>query len=179
MRLAYKRGVQDETIANVLGALAQALTDRVQQAVSDATGQPQAAATLVHLSKYGGEPIDALRQPLRLSHPGCVRVVDRLEERRLVARREGEDRRARSLHLTQAGARAAKAVLARRQAVLMEALATLTPAERRTLGRLAGKILGALVEDEAQALAVCRLCDYGVCHDDLCPVERALAERSA
>ncbi|MEW6270778.1 MAG: MarR family transcriptional regulator [Thermodesulfobacteriota bacterium] len=165
--------MKTETVANVVGAFAQAVTDGVQAALDGRAG-PQAAAALVHLSKYGGEPIDALRKPLRLSHPGCVRVVDRLEERRLVVRGEGRDRRARPLRLTPAGASAAKGVLRKREAALRRALAALTPREQQTLGRLVAKALTALVEDEAHALAVCRMCDYGACPDEDCPVAKAL-----
>jgi len=174
MRFAHIYRMKPDTIANVVGAFAQAVVDGVQGAVSDGSA-PQAAAALVHLSKYAGEPIDALRSPLRLSHPGCVRVVDRLEQRRLVVRGEGDDRRARPLRLTPAGASAAKTVLRRRQVALRRALAVLTPHEQQQLGRLVGKALSALVEDEAQALAVCRVCDYGVCPDADCPVAKALA----
>lgn len=165
--------VRPETVANIVGAFAQAVTDGVHEAV-DAGAGPQAAAALVHLSKYGGEPIDALRKPLRLSHPGCVRVVDRLAEQRLVVRGEGEDRRARPLRLTPAGAGAAKAILRKRGAALTRALAALSPREQQQLGRLVAKALAALVEDEAHALAVCRVCDYAACPDEDCPVARSL-----
>jgi len=168
------RCVKPETIANVLGAFAQAITDGVHEAIDDRAG-PQGAAALVHLSKYGGEPIDALRRPLGLSHPGCVRLVDRLEERGLVVREEGEDRRARSLRLTKVGASAARSVLRAREVALQRALAALSPKEQQTLGALVAKALGALVEDEAHALAVCRVCDYGACPDEACPVAQALS----
>ncbi|HEY8515380.1 MAG TPA: helix-turn-helix domain-containing protein [Candidatus Binatia bacterium] len=165
--------MKPETAANIVGAFALAICDGIREAVDGRAGS-QAAAALVHLSKYGDEPIDALRRPLRLSHPGCVRLVDRLEEQKLVVRGAGEDRRARPLRLTPAGASAARTVLRRREAALRRALAALTPREQQTLGRLAAKALAALIEDEAQALTVCRLCDYGACPDDDCPAAKAL-----
>ncbi len=164
-----------DTIANVVGALAQAITDEVDEAITDELGQQHSGASaLVHLSKYRDLSIDSLRRPLCLSHPGCVRLVDRLEGGRLVTRGEGEDRRARSLRLTAAGEREAKAVLRLRQAALRRALATLTSREQQTLGRLVGKLLAGFVHDEAEALSVCRLCDYGSCPDSVCPVAKAL-----
>jgi DNA-binding MarR family transcriptional regulator len=167
--------VRTDTIANVVGALAQAITDRIDDAIAEAPGRPHVdAAALVHLSKYRDDSIDALRQPLRLSHPGCVRLVDRLEESRLLGRSEGADRRSRSLRLTPAGEAAAKTVLRTRHAALRRALQTLTPREQQQLGRLVGKVLGGLVHDEAEALAVCRVCDYASCPDAVCPVARAL-----
>jgi DNA-binding MarR family transcriptional regulator len=166
--------VKRETVANIVGAFAQAVTDAVREAVAEGAEPQNSAAALVHLSKYRDEPIDALRRPLRLSHPGCVRLVDRLEERRLVVRGEGADRRSRPLRLTPAGEKAARGVLRKRGSALDRALEALTPGERRELARLAGKVLSELVHDEAQALTVCRVCDYDACPDSLCPVAKAL-----
>lgn len=166
--------MESETVANVIGAFAQAVADAVQEAVSEGAVAPASAAALVHLSKYRDEPIDALRRPLRLSHPGCVRLVDRLEERRLVLRGEGSDRRSRPLRLTAAGETVARGVLRKRRAALKRALGALTPHEQRTLARLAGKVLTELVHDEAEALVVCRVCDYDACPDADCPVAKAL-----
>ncbi len=174
MRTAYVLDVRIDTVANILGALAQALTDGVGEAIAgERDRSPTDAAALVHLAKYRGGSIDALRAPLRLSHPGCVRLIDRLEEQRLVARGEADDRRSRALDLTRAGEAAARAVLDSRLATLRRALETLSPRERETLAALLGRLLTGLVEDEAHALAICRVCDYDACPDSVCPVARA------
>jgi DNA-binding MarR family transcriptional regulator len=168
--------VKTATVNNIVGAFAQALVDQVEAGVGRATDQgPTSAAALVHLSKYGGEGINALRVPLALSQPGCVRLVDRLQEQSLVARRAATDGRAVALHLTPGGRAAARRALARRGRALERALAGLSARERMQLGTLAAKVLQHLVRDESQALQTCRLCDYGVCPDATCPVEKALA----
>lgn len=167
------------TVRNVVGAFAQALMDAVEGDVGAATDQdPTSAAALVHLSKYGGAGINALRVPLEMSQPGCVRLVDRLEEQRLVTRGAAADRRAVALRLTASGRAAARRALDRRGKALDRALAALTGAERTQLGRLAGKVLEHLIRDEPRALQTCRLCDYDACPDAVCPVTRALASRS-
>ncbi len=176
MRNAYDGCVRAETVANVLGAFAQAVADAVGESVAeDLDDSWTSVAALVHLSKYPHDTIDALRKPLALSHPGCVRLVDRLEERGLVARGDGQDRRTRSLRPTAAGRAAARKVLRRRRLALERVLATLSAGERKRLGELLGKMLGGLVHDEAQALAICRVCDYDACPDAACPVARGLA----
>lgn len=168
--------MKSEAVANVLGAFAQAVTDSIEESIAKGLDQSRtSAAALVHLAKYPDETIEALRRPLALSHPGCVRLVDRLEKRRLLSRGEGEDRRTRALRVTPAGRAAAKRVLGRRQAALSRALATLTASERDTLGRLAGKVLATLVRDEPHALSICRICDYDACPDTECPVAKSLA----
>src|SRR5262245_50513639 len=163
--------MKSATAANVLGALA--------QAIGDAAGAASADAALVHLSKYPDEPIDALRRPLGLSHAGCVRLVDRLEDERLLERGTGEDARVRTLRLTRSGQAAARRVLAARKDALARAIARLSDGEREALVRIATKVLAELVTDPASALATCRLCDYASCPDDVCPAGKALAALSS
>jgi MarR family transcriptional repressor of emrRAB len=168
--------VKTATVNNIVGAFAQALVDAVESGVGSATDQgPTSAAALIHLSKYGGEGINALRVPLELSQPGCVRLVDRLQEQSLLARRAAADGRAVALHLTSGGRAAARRALERRGRALEGALAALSVRERTQLGKLASKVLRHLVRDESQALQTCRLCDYGACPDELCPVGKAVA----
>jgi DNA-binding MarR family transcriptional regulator len=175
MRSAYVVDMRVDHAANILGALVQALSDDVGTAIAGPADRSATdAAALVHLSKYRGASIDALRAPLRLSHPGCVRLVDRLEGERLVARGEAEDGRSCALALTRAGRAAARSVLDSRLGALRRALAALSPGERQSFAALVGKVLGSLVLDEAHALAVCRVCDYDACPDSVCPVARAL-----
>jgi DNA-binding MarR family transcriptional regulator len=167
--------MEASTIANIVGAFAQAVSDEIQEGIAGDAGQvPNGAAALVHLSKYPNAPIDGLRSPLRLSHPGCVRVVDRLEAERLVVRGTGTDRRSRPLRLTPAGEVAARSVLRKRRGSLRHALGALSAREQEALAALAAKVLTALVHDEPQALAVCRVCDYDACPDSVCPVAKAL-----
>jgi DNA-binding MarR family transcriptional regulator len=172
--------VKPATAVNVLGAFAQAVVDAIETRLETTTDLgPASAAALVHLSKYGGAGINALRVPLELSHPGCVRLVDRLEAQDLVVRGDAADGRAVALQLTARGRAAAKVVLQRRRDALEGALSALTLRERAELGRLAAKVLERLVHDEPQALQTCRLCDYGACPDDVCPVGKALASADA
>lgn len=160
-----------ETAANVVGALARALVDAIDERAAEPVGQgATGAAALVHLSKYEGENINALRTPLDLSHPGCVRLVDRLEENNLVARAEAPDGRAVTVELTPGGAAAARTILRKRQQTLRDALGGLSARELGLLGRLAGKVLTRMVHDEPHALRICRVCDYRVCPDGVCPV---------
>ena len=167
--------MQTPTLANILGALAQALSDSVDDRIGAASGQSASgAAALVQLSKYPDESIDALRQPLGLSHPGCVRLVDRLERDALVERAPGRDGRSRAIHLTRSGKRASASVRAARQSALEDALSALTRDERQQLGALAAKLLEALVDGPERAARLCRLCDYDVCPDAVCPSTRAL-----
>ncbi|HET9625816.1 MAG TPA: MarR family transcriptional regulator [Kofleriaceae bacterium] len=158
-------------LANMLGAFAVELSDKLRGALAAAGHDVSTGAALVHLSKYPGETIDHLRTPLELSHSGCVRLVDRLETAGLVERKGAtDDARAVAVQLTRKGRDAAELILRRREEVLAGALSTLTAKDREQLARMLARILPAEVPTGAAALRACRLCDYGACRE--CPLSR-------
>jgi DNA-binding MarR family transcriptional regulator len=158
----------DQRTGNLLGALALTLTDQM------ATGSD--AAALITLRNYAeGEPLDLLRRALALSHPGVVRLADRLERRGLVERRRSErDGRAVALGLTSAGRRAADETQTARAAAIDAALAALRPSERTALNGMLERMLAAHTTDATASLVICRLCEPDVCgHPQRCPVTQA------
>ena len=167
----------DGRTANLLGALALTLADRADAAVRDGAGVAGSdAAALVTLRNYAeGQPLDLLRRALALSHPGVVRVADRLQARGLVERRRSDvDGRAVALRLTPAGRRAADEALAARGAAIAAALGALDATERRTLDGMLERMLGAETTDTTASLVICRMCDPDVCgHPARCPVTQA------
>ena len=167
----------DQRTANLLGALALTLTDRAAAAVqADAGVSRSDAAALVTLRNYAeGEPLDLLRRALALSHPGVVRLADRLQARGLVERhRGGGDKRAVALKLTKAGRDAADAALAARADAIDAALETLDAGQRSALAPMLERMLGAQTTDATASLVICRMCDPDVCgHPDRCPVTQA------
>jgi DNA-binding MarR family transcriptional regulator len=167
----------DERTANLLGALALTLSDHAAAAVQAGAGVSGSdAAALVTLRNYAeGEPLDLLRRALALSHPGVVRLADRLQARGLVERhRSDRDGRAVALRLTAAGRRSADAALAARADAIDAALETLDPGQRRALTPMLELMLGAQTTDSTASLVICRLCDPDVCgHPERCPVTQA------
>jgi DNA-binding MarR family transcriptional regulator len=165
-------------VENIVGALALALSDSVLLGAQEQAPEPgPAAAALTLLVHEPGMPIERLRRALRLSHPGAVRLVDRLVAENLIERRPSPtDRRAVALYLTKAGEKSSNAIFAVRQSRIEEALKVLDPSERDMLGKLTEKLLRGLVHDLDQAYSVCRLCDPGVCTN--CPVSSALEATS-
>ena len=105
---------------------------RIETATESPLG-PSAPAALSALDGYlGGEPIDALRETLGLTHSGAVRLVDRLEAAGLAERRPGPDGRSVAVALTPVGHAAAEAVRIAREEALEQAL---VGARRRTSAR--------------------------------------------
>jgi DNA-binding MarR family transcriptional regulator len=154
--------------ANVLGACALAVAERLQAGAGE--------ATLVALHSWlRGPTIDTLARMLDLSHSGAVRLVDRLERDGLVERRTGTDARSVAVHLTAAGAGRAQTLRERREAAMLEVLEPLDAADRATLAELLGRLLGGMTPDRSAARHTCRLCDADACgHPDRCPVTLAV-----
>lgn len=166
--------------ANVLGALALALTDRMSDAAEDTTGQAVtdgiALSALVHVLPPDPS-IDLLRQVLGITHSGAVRLVDRLEVAGLVRRVPGTDRRTTAIRLTPSGRRAATRVAGGRIDLVRDALDALSADEQEQLAALAGKVLAGLRRDPATTGGpitrwTCRLCDTTACGraEGRCPV---------
>lgn len=160
--------------ANLVAALAVAIGDAVTLAAEAAAPEPgPAAAALMLVAHLPGMSIDALRIGVGLSHPGAVRLVDRLAARGMLERRaSAEDGRRVALHLTAAGESAATGIADGRHRAVAQALDTLPAAERAAFVAATEKMLAALVAGPEDALRVCRLCDEAVC--TRCPVDICL-----
>jgi MarR family transcriptional regulator, negative regulator of the multidrug operon emrRAB len=162
---------------NVTGALAVALADAVySQAEQLAPDVGPTVAVLTLLAHEPGLSIDRIRKTMHLSHPGAVRLVDRLVARGFVERRQAtRDRREVAVHLTEVGERTAQDILEARQKRLSTALSVLSSSEREVFGKLAERILRAFVRNEDHAFEICRYCNDCACQD--CPVAEELESR--
>jgi DNA-binding MarR family transcriptional regulator len=167
--------------ANLLGALALVLSDRLEGALTEADRLAENdAVALSALHHFLESPsVDLLAQVLGLSSSGTVRLVDRLEEAGLVRRETGADGRVTSVALTTAGRRRAQAVTRARMDLMEQALGPLTPSERRQFSELAGKILAHLIRPPGATRWMCRLCDLVECGrpNGRCPVYEAAKAR--
>jgi MarR family 2-MHQ and catechol resistance regulon transcriptional repressor len=116
-------------------------------------------AVLEALLHKGPLPVNEIGKKVLLTSGSITVAVDRLETKRLVERRaHGTDRRARIVHLTQAGRKLITRVYADHAADMERlASASLTKAERKTLIGLLKKIgyeaAGALEQSEEESRA--------------------------
>jgi len=165
--------MDEERTLNLLGALALGIVDALGVAGETQTGYGgETPAAIVSVGAEPGISINDLRQILNLSHPGTVRLVDRLAGAGWVERRAGIDGRTVALFLTDAGVERRQAILTERRQPLHQAIHGLTLEERTQLTHLLEKMLVAMTTDKLKAFAICRLCEEEVCPGDRCPVEQ-------
>ena len=154
---------------NLLGATALAITDRIKDEMQGMLKRSgETAAAIIVLGYVPGLSLEPLRQVLALSHPGTVRLIDRLEDDGLVERRKATDGRAVALHLTPKGRDLRQQLMDRRLDAVERSLKGLTPEERTLLGKLLAKVLTNLPETEMAKHRICRLCSVRLCRN--CPI---------
>jgi MarR family transcriptional repressor of emrRAB len=157
--------------ANLLGALAIGLGDRLERATEAAAGHAGArAAALANLAQWPGDTIEDLRHMLGLSHSATVRVVDGLVADGLVERFRVGGGPAVRPRLTEAGEAEARHVLAARSDVLGWLVGQLSEAEVTSLTPVLERLLTALTLDFNDGELICRLCELEACPQDRCPV---------
>lgn len=155
--------------ANLLGAVGLAVADRIEEIARDVLSRAgETPAALVVIGYDTGPSNDELRRILRLSHPGAVRLVDRLVGDDLVERREGRDRRAIALYLTNRGRVLREALLKGRLSAIRPLIAPLTASEQETLATLLAKMLSSMETTNLERCTLCRMCDDRVCVN--CPI---------
>jgi DNA-binding MarR family transcriptional regulator len=155
--------------ANLLGVVGLAVATRIETAARESLAHAGETPAAVVVIGYGlGPSNDALRRILGLSHPGTVRLVDRLVADGLVERREARDRRAVALYLTPRGIAVRGQLLKGRLAAIRPLLEPLSPAEQDSLGALLHKLLAAMDPSDIERCNLCRLCDDSACTD--CPI---------
>jgi DNA-binding MarR family transcriptional regulator len=167
--------------SNLLGALALAVNDRVDETLDATVGRSQSAAAMLSaLDQFLDVPtIERLAQVLGLSQSGAVRLVDRLQHDGYVRRSPGPDARSIGVHLTAAGRRAARRVREERLARLDALLEPLDVDERRLFASLAGRLLVGMMRDPGAVRWTCRLCDLQACGrpEGRCPLEQEARRR--
>ncbi len=163
---------KDRTL-NLLAALSLRITDLMYAGVKSHAGLGgETSAALVTLGTEPGISINTLRQILGLSHPGTVRLIDRLEAMGMVERKTGKDGRTRILFLTETGKHHRKIILERRRDQLRFTMEAISDQERAQLAKILEKILRKAVLNAMDTYSICRLCEDDICPMDRCPVEQ-------
>lgn len=163
---------------NVVGAFALSLSDALLKATQLKSPKSISAAGLTLIGHVPDITIYELSFGLGLSHPGTVRLVDRMAADGLVTRkRSTTDGRAITLSLTDAGKTVEERILLSRREVLHDALSSLSSTELETFSTISAKLIAEMLTDEETALKICRLCDIDQCNN--CPVDDELLRQES
>jgi DNA-binding MarR family transcriptional regulator len=164
-------------VENLLGALSLTMADRLRGVGAGHGMSASEQASVVTLHAHPDRPVSWLGEVLGLTSSGVTRLVDRLVDRGWVTRSPGSDARQRRLRLTASGTKRARALLREREAMLADAIAPLTGAERADLETLLDRMVGALAVELMPTMHTCRLCDRTACRSggEACPLDHTLA----
>ena len=164
-------------LENIVGALVLTLSDAMLKAAQSEAPKNISAAGITLVGHVPGISIQELSHGLGLSHPGTVRLVDRMVAEGIVQRGRSEtDGRTVALTLTAKGKGQERKILSARCQVLSEAMSSLSGEEHIAFAQISEKLVKAILKDKAHALEICRLCDSKVCGG--CPVDAELLKRS-
>jgi len=148
------------------------LTERILAEVTDGGLTPAQLDALTYIHRHGGCSAKALAEGLHISIPSSTRLVDRLERKALVDRRESSvDRRLVILTVTPEGEDALATIRAGRVARLQQALETFTPADREHFTALLERLVLAVLRDEQTVNDCCLHC--GSEHENSCMANQA------
>jgi MarR family transcriptional repressor of emrRAB len=162
-----------EHAVNVIGAWSLAVADAIHrstEAVAGITGT--APAALVAVAADPDMSIDELRRALNLTHPGAVRLVDRLQDRGWIQRHPGPGRTVH-LRLTTQGHRTHRHLLEARHEAITSLIQTLDPATLTRVAELVAPSLTAASTSADRLRRLCRLCRRSDC--DPCPAAAGIA----
>ncbi len=170
-----------ERTANLVGALALAVSDRMVAAVAGTSEHSETAASAISaLAQFlHGASVNDLSRVVGLSQSGSVRLVDRLQTEGLVERGAGSDGRSAVVSLTARGRRRARHLGDARLSLLGEVVAPLTGDEQDLLADLVGRMLVGLMREPGATRWTCRLCNLTACGrpEGHCPLEQAARAR--
>jgi MarR family transcriptional regulator, negative regulator of the multidrug operon emrRAB len=171
--------MENRRLANLVGALGLTLADGQERVVIAATGLATSEATALNfVGQTPGCSIESVRTALAISHPGTVRVIDRLADKRLIERTAGVDGRTRGLRLTDSGMDAWDRLNEARIVWLNTVIDRLGRTEQSQLESAVEDLLAGVTPGYDESEHMCRLCDLRVCLQDRCPVTLALDDAS-
>jgi DNA-binding MarR family transcriptional regulator len=183
------RTSRDARLANLLGAVATGLVDRVADTVDTTALDSRAQMALVALLDFSPKgSVHTLSQVVGLTHSGAVRLVDRLVDAGYVHRGPGADDRSVSIGLTRSGRTVANRVRDRRHDAITDAMTGLSDRQRDDLVRACESVIANLTRDRLDRRAagerpgggaLCRMCDFAACGRPAgrCPAAGAVAQR--
>lgn len=158
-------------LGNRLGALANAISDRLQrELIPDAPISNSQLSVLVILHSFPGVSIEDLSQALDLSHSNLVRTVEQMRQTGILTKKSGKDNRSSALFITPAGEETLSDFYHKRQQQMQVVLNVLSTDEQEMLAVLVDKLLTKFPNGRENGGRICRYCDIDFCSRADCPM---------
>lgn len=158
-------------LGNRLGALANAISDRLQRELIPAAPVTNSqVSVLVILHSFPGVSIEDLSQALDLSHSNLVRAVEQTRQMALLDKKPGKDNRSSALFITQAGEEILTDFYHKRGDQMQAVLSALSADEQQMLAALVDKLLTKFPDGRENDGRICRYCDIDFCSRSDCPL---------
>ena len=172
-----------ERLANLLGAVAVAVTDQLERVLGSASEcSIQWVGALQWIERFPGIRPGDLARALDIGTPAVSGLVSRLREEGLIlVTRDRRDQREVALRLSELGARRVRLATQARARLLESLIEPLPVVLWPRLVKACERLLGIVAESPRGALAICRHCDWSMCRMDPelpCPVALVTARRS-
>lgn len=158
-------------LGNRLGALANAISDRLQRELIPAIPVSNSqVSVLVILYSFPGVSIEDLSQALDLSHSNLVRTVEQTRQMGFLDKKPGKDNRSNSLYITPTGEELLTDFYRKRQEQMRAVLDVLSADEQHTLAMLVNKLLTKFPDGRENDGRICRYCAIDFCSHANCPL---------
>ena len=166
----------DKYISNLLGAFATTLSNSIEREVSILDGNSlNHESALVAIYNHPNTTINTLSKILELTHSGAVRLINTLEEKKLVKRHKSlSDARSIVLHITEAGSKRVQLILNCREKATLKTIAVLSETQKENLLNILEASMSNVTNEKLEARRICKLCNEGVCRKLICPVEHSI-----
>ena len=172
-----------ERLGNLLGAVALAVTDRLQGLLGSSTGcSIHWVGALQWIGRFPGIRPGDLARVLEIGTPAVSGLVSRLRKEGLtLVTRDRRDQREVALRLSELGARRVRLAIRARARFLESLIKPLPVVLLPRLTKACERLLAMIADTPRAALATCRHCDWSVCRMDAevpCPVVLTTARRT-
>lgn len=153
---------------NQIAAFARGLNARIEEELESTFGRSLSELTaLVSIQNCDQFHIGWLAETLGLQHSSAVRVVDRLEQDRLISRLDKDAKKQVGLKISRSGATLARKVLALREQITEAYLASITEEQQKSLAQIIQPVIRSQTATSIGLYRHCALCDDGACTN--CP----------
>ena len=152
----------DEFAGNLISAFAIAVSDRINQRITDATQLNDSSCfAIVQIANKPGLSIECLSKILQLKHSSVGRLINKLELNEMIHRHKNtaDDMRRVSIVLTEKGQELYDCIQNARKEAVQTMLDGFSKADRKIFAKTVGQLLSKVIDEDMPEERYCKACD--------------------